>query len=81
MPPNRPFSQLPHLSQTGGLSACERGNQWQCALEMWKELVPSSCQADIITFSTTISALDLYLDLGDAEDEMLSLGVLSQCVE
>jgi hypothetical protein len=46
------------ISHNSCLSACERGSQWQQALQVLQnlsELSPS--QPDIITFSTSISSL------------------------
>eukprot|EP00959_Pyramimonas_sp_CCMP1952_P136547 2857767-Pyramimonas_sp.AAC.1 len=52
------FRRAVHPRYSAGISACEKGEQWQRALALLSGMCEMKLAADIISYSAAISACD-----------------------
>ncbi|CAK0843472.1 unnamed protein product [Prorocentrum cordatum] len=65
----------PLVSYNAGISACEKGEQWQRALALVGEMWEAKLEPDVISYSAGISACE------NGQQWQLALSLLSQMVE
>ena len=46
------------VSYSANISACEKGQQWQCALRLLEEMRSGGIAVDVISFSASIGACE-----------------------
>ena len=52
------------ISWNAGISACEKGAQWRCALELFEEVLRHALKPNVVSWSAGICASCLWIDAG-----------------